>query len=528
MITGSILLPVLLIVVTLNLTLGGVILLHGPRKLSSLLYGLIIVSVSIWGMGIAGFYSDFDLNWIAITHSAALIVAFLFSSFSFTFPRNFIQKPKRMIGALMLPAAVFLYLLFFTDHILGETIGLEYEIHIGYLYYQLLLLFYFLLGFYVLYKQYVHLNNETEKKQLVYIFIGAALSAVFALITNLIFPYVGIFYLTWLGPVFTLFLVLSVGYAILRHQLFNLKVIATEVFIFALWFVIFIRTIFAEDVHDFLLSLSLLGATILIGMFLIRSVLKEVRQRERIEHLATRLEEANEKLKELDQMKTEFLSLATHQIRSPLTSMRGYVSLMQEGEYGKVPESFKEPLDILRHSTDSLVKIVNDFLNVSRIEQGRMKYDLKEHNLYEVVETILKEYEPSVEKKGLHLDFEAEEGAYMVTIDENKFEQVIGNIIDNAVKYTPEGKITVELSRPDKETVRVAVHDTGVGIDPDEISKLFTKFSRAKGASEVNVTGTGLGMYLAKKITEDHGGTISVESDGNNKGSTFIVDLPSA
>ena len=115
---------------------------------------------------------------------------------------------------------------------------------------------------------------------------------------------------------------------------------------------------------------------------------------------------------------------------------------------------------------------------------------------------------------------------YTVKIDENKFEQVIGNIIDNSIKYTPEGEITVTLSRPDGKTARLEVTDTGVGIDPDEIPKLFAKFKRAKGAEKVSVSGSGLGMYLAKKITEDHGGTISVRSEGEGKGTTFVVELP--
>ena len=105
-------------------------------------------------------------------------------------------------------------------------------------------------------------------------------------------------------------------------------------------------------------------------------------------------------------------------------------------------------------------------------------------------------------------------------------EQVVGNLIDNAIKYTPKGEIKVHLFKPDEKTVHLEVTDTGVGIHPEEIKKLFTKFQRAKGAEKTNVTGTGLGIYLAKRITEDHGGTIKAESEGEGKGSVFTVILP--
>ncbi|MGM0628820.1 MAG: sensor histidine kinase [Patescibacteria group bacterium] len=242
--------------------------------------------------------------------------------------------------------------------------------------------------------------------------------------------------------------------------------------------------------------------------------------------MAKKIKKANRRLREFDKAKTEFLSLATHQIRSPLTSIRGYVSMMLEGDYGEVNEGLKEPLNVVDHSTKSLIKIVNDFLNVSRIEQGRMSYEFQKKDMRHIVKNIVEEYRPSAEEKGLEMNFESIDEECNAKVDENKIEQVIGNLIDNAIKYTPEGKIGVRFSKPNKGRMHIKISDTGVGIDPKEISSLFAKFKRAKGADKVNTNGSGLGIYLAKKIAEDHGGTVKVESEGEGKGSVFTIELP--
>lgn len=328
------------------------------------------------------------------------------------------------------------------------------------------------------------------------------------------------------GPIGMLALLILLSYTIVKFQTFNIKLIGSQALVFVLWFftfsLLFVGTIenarIVVVINLFLFSI--------IGFYLIRGVKREVEQRERIENLAKELGEANVKLRELDQMKSEFLSLATHQIRAPLTAIKGYSSMLLEGDFGVLPQKARDSVQIIMKSCQNLINVVGDFLNISRIEQGRMVYEKTNFDISKLVKEVANELIPNVSNAGLTLEVEVAEGTSgEINADKDKIKQVIGNLIDNAIKYTVHGGIKILISSDDSK-VKVAIKDTGVGIDPKEMDKLFSKFSRTKDANKTNVIGTGLGLYIAKKMTEAHHGNIKVESDGVGKGSTFTIELP--
>jgi signal transduction histidine kinase len=234
---------------------------------------------------------------------------------------------------------------------------------------------------------------------------------------------------------------------------------------------------------------------------------------------------ANDKLQELDRMKTEFVSLATHQLRSPLTAIKGYSSMILENSFGPIEDKARGAVDVIFQSSQKLVKVIEDFLNITRIELGTMKYEQSEFDFKALVESVSKELRVNVEKKGLQFSFEFNStGNYKLVGDSGKLAQVVGNLIDNAIKYTPKGWIKVSLNQIDGK-IRLTVADNGVGMPAEVIPKLFQKFSRASDAGEVNITGTGLGLYVAKQIVDGHHGKIWAESDGVGKGSRFVVEI---
>lgn len=239
----------------------------------------------------------------------------------------------------------------------------------------------------------------------------------------------------------------------------------------------------------------------------------------------TALEEANTELRKLTHKKNEFVSMATHQIRGPLGAIKGYISLIMEGDYGIVPKDFIEPLDIIFKSTDTLSKTVNDFLDISRIDQGGMKYYLKDFNLEDLVTESVKEMKNCIEKKGLELKLDISGGPFPVHKDKAKLKHVINNLIDNSSKYTKTGSISVSLKKKAGNKVLFAVKDTGVGIKKETMPLLFQKFSRCTDANKANILGTGLGLYVAKKMTEAQNGTIWAESEGEGKGAQFYLEL---
>ena len=199
---------------------------------------------------------------------------------------------------------------------------------------------------------------------------------------------------------------------------------------------------------------------------------------------------------------------------------------------GVGPVTARWAVDVIFQSSQKMVKEIEDFLNITRIELGTMKYEQSEVNFKELVETVSKELRVNVEKKGLQFSLEIDSTAgYKLVGDSGKLAQAVGNLIDNAIKYTParqeggkQGWIRMTLSRVDGK-IRLEVSDSGVGMPAEVIPKLFQKFTRAEDASQVNITGTGLGLYVAKQIVNAHHGQIWAESDGVGKGSRFIVEV---
>jgi signal transduction histidine kinase len=273
---------------------------------------------------------------------------------------------------------------------------------------------------------------------------------------------------------------------------------------------------------------------------IVRGVKKEISQRERIESLAKSLESsnnkledvnlslqvANEKLKELDTLKSEFVSMATHQIRGPLSAIKGYISMMTDGDYGQLPENLTEPLKVIFKSTDMLSKMVTDFLDVSKIDLGQIKYEFSEFDLRDLVKETVAGLKPNIDAKGLELRLNITDQPCPVKADKVKVSQVLNNLIDNACKYTKQGWMEVSIENKNGK-VLFAVKDSGMGISSQTLGTLFQRFSRAKNANDSNTAGSGLGLYIAKKMMEANSGRVWAESAGVGQGSQFYVEIPS-
>lgn len=323
-------------------------------------------------------------------------------------------------------------------------------------------------------------------------------------------------------PVFIGFLT----YVIVKFKLFNLKLIGANVLVVTLW-VLTASLLLIEDISitHVVVGITLI-ITIIFGLFLVQSVRNEVAEKEKNQRLAKDLEVANVKLKELDGLKSEFLSFASHQLRNPLTAVKGYASLVLEGDYGTVDPKIVEVFKTISASTQNLLVMVQEFLDISKIEQGGMKYDMGSIDIRKLVESVVDQTKPNIEIKNLTHSLTIPDGAsYTSEGDENKLRQVFVNIIDNCIKYTPTGGLAMTLEHKGPSIVFTIV-DTGVGISAEDLPKLFGKFNRATGANKINVVGSGLGLYLAKQIIEAHRGSIKVESPGKGLGSTFTITLP--
>ena len=250
---------------------------------------------------------------------------------------------------------------------------------------------------------------------------------------------------------------------------------------------------------------------------------------EEVDHATQDLQQANLKLKDLDKLKDEFVSLASHELRTPLTAIRSYIWMTLSGKGGDITERQKYYLDRASISANRLIRLVNGMLNISRIESGRMAMQPTKVDIVQLSRAILDEVQPKIMELGLLVDIQAQAPSIDVVADPDKIQEVLMNFIGNAMKFTPRGgHIHIQL-RTEAEMVWVDIQDSGVGIDPVDIGKLFTKFGalRTGGTSDAIASqSTGLGLYISKTIISMHGGLVRVHSDGLGKGSTFGFSLP--
>lgn len=252
-----------------------------------------------------------------------------------------------------------------------------------------------------------------------------------------------------------------------------------------------------------------------IGVALDNKLLFEENQ-----YVLKQLRESNKKLKELDQTKDDFISMASHQLRTPLTSVKGYISMIMEGDAGKITHTQREMLGQAFFSSQRMVYLIADLLNVSRLKTGKFIIDATPVDLAEVVAEELGQLEETATSRSLKLIYHKPKKFPLLMLDETKTRQVIMNFVDNAIYYTPsKGQIEVQLIE-NQGTIELRVTDDGIGVPKSEQPHLFTKFYRAGNARKARPDGTGLGLFMAKKVVVAQGGSIIFESK-EGKGSTF-------
>lgn len=246
---------------------------------------------------------------------------------------------------------------------------------------------------------------------------------------------------------------------------------------------------------------------------------------QRVEDATRKLRRTNEKLKQLDETKDDFISMASHQLRTPLTSVKGYVSMVLEGDAGKITPQQRKLLEQSFVSSQRMVYLIADLLNVSRLKTGKFIIEPKPTNLSEVVGGEIDQLTETAKGRGLALTYHKPHDFPTLNLDETKTRQVIMNFIDNAIYYTPTGG-HIEVNLVDKpESIEFTVVDDGLGVPKHEQPHLFTKFYRAANARKARPDGTGLGLFMAKKVIIAQGGALIFKSH-EGKGSTFGFSFP--
>lgn len=269
----------------------------------------------------------------------------------------------------------------------------------------------------------------------------------------------------------------------------------------------------------------------------------EVTSRDEIGALGTAFNQMCNKLKELDQMKSEFISNISHNLKTPLTAIREANELMLDKIAGEISESQFKLLNIIKESTLRLIMMINDLLDISRVEAGLMRYNFQHSNIHDIVRKSIDDIRFLAEGKNIQIQYVNSSAIPEIPLDRDKIAQVMENIFSNAIKFTPSGgTITIKVNEVESSNVshnsddqnqlnnvrsfiQISISDTGIGIPAEYHKEIFDKFQQVVNRGKGGIKGTGLGLYIAKHIVLDHGGDIWVENNTGN-GSTFHFTLP--
>jgi len=526
----------LLIIVGLaNFLLGALTFVRvgSKREASDTSFALIAVSVSLWTLSRAFFEisttEPFIEIWASVLYISAAFIPVFFLLFSLTFAYKTIAW-RKAVYFIVLGCVATIFLTATPGIVIKSISGTVNKIILfgpGYVFYSAYIILYFLAAFFILAVKYFQISSVLLKEQIKYIFAGTFIATSIGVTTNLVLPAIGYFKLFWLGPVSSIIMTVFIGYAIIKHHLFNIKIIAVEFSTFVIWATFTAQVFLAKTMSERIINIALALMVLVAGALLIHEVRKEIHRREQISNLAVDLAIANKHLRELEAQKSEFVSIASHQLRTPLTVIKGYTSMLLEGSFGKMSEDSKKITEKMFSASQRLVGLVEDLLTISRIERGKIQYNFEKVDLEKIIKDAIKDKRADFEEKKLNLTFQHEgsNAPYFVLGDYAKLKQAINNVFNNAIMYTPRGFVRAGLSR-DKVLgiIRLSVSDTGIGMKESKVKLLFNE-NEGKVPAEAAVL-SGIGTYIVGQIINAHKGRVWADSPGVGGGTTVFVELP--
>lgn len=497
-------------------------------RMNQLLFGF-NVSMLFWMFGtFMMFVSRGDLwsalFWDRFVYMGVAFMPPLMHHFSLVFTQQ-TEKQKSLLVINYVLAFAFAFLSqskYFVDGIYYYSWGVHsqarilHTVFLGYFFFGTGLFFANVLKFFL------RTKDKITRLQTIYVFIafaivifigGSAYLFAYNIDTKFPFAYVS-------GLIFPIMLF----YAVSRHHLLGKKAVLTEVMVGLAEFFVVMEIFFSQSLRDVLVRVVFAVILAILGVVLIKSVRTEINRREEVTKMANSLGKANLRLQELDKQKTEFLSIASHQLRTPLSILKGYIELIKDGGYGKITKQTREILNNMDESNEHLIKLVDEFLNISRIEQGRTKFTFVSFDISHMIEGVVEELKMKAQDKDINVQWKNSSPINLVG-DEEKIRHVVYNFIDNALKYSDGGNVKVVVDK-EIDGWAVMVNDKGLGFNKTDEVNFFQKFYRGENVKGTNVNGTGLGLYVCRKFIEAHGGKVWAHSPGIGKGGQFGFWLP--
>lgn len=579
MVIGNIFTGLTSVLIIITFLLGLLVLLtdSGWKKLNNVNFSLFAFAVVLMQassiLTLVLNNHEIILFFGKVSYAAGALVVFALLSFVLLFPnpisrKNWIVKLIKYFALLL--TLVLVALSFsgsFIKDIVFENQSLVFNYGNYLLYYLILLCVNVLVIIISIILGYKNSDNSSRQR-IKSLFIGVLISLTIIVFTDVIIPTFfnsNMQFISNFGFISSVFVVGFAAYAIVKNELFDIRVILTETATVLVTLAMLVQTFLSQNINEGLLNVIILILVAYGGYLIIKSVQKEIKQKEKLQELTTQLAQANVHLKELDEMKTEFVSLASHELLTPVSAIEGYLSMLLDEKMARVddPKALRY-LDNVYKSAKRLARLIADMLNISRIEEGRLLVEKKDISVTDMITQVIDEVKFKSEERKQKVVFEG--GVFNSYADPDKVKEVVVNLVGNSIKYSKgPGTITIGIQKvpttqiaarwqqiedsvkdepfEDQESIKstvdphlrelvgdeqllISVKDDGIGIPVDELTKLFKKFHRVGNYSTQESQGTGLGLYISRALTELQHGRIWADSEGEGKGSTFSFTLP--
>ena len=490
------------------------------RKTENLLFFFLSIAQSIWALStfFMFYYCENDasiLFWDRMLYTAAILMIPFLYHFSIELC-DLKTKANKILLSLSYLFCFLLVILAQTDYFVkgvfrynfGNEQGCHTVAQTGHHLYLIYLFIFLSLAFNNFYKTWKDEEQPQEKRvKSFYILLAFFIFSLSGL--GLLSAYKIIIY-----PLYYFALplcALIITYAITEKNLFP-SVVATDILVVIILILLLTFFIFPDLEFGTMPKAIIFILILLLSLLLIRHNHQELERREEIERVS--------------KLKSEFISIVSHQLRTPLAAIRGYASMIKDGDYGEIDQNTIGAVNYIHDSSVRMIKLVNSLLSISRLERGKIELNIQEISVDKIIEECIADIEMAAKEKGLYIKYKKSNKVLpLIRGDYEKIKNALGNIINNAVLYTVKGGVTI-TSDLINNFVRIEIKDTGVGIDKEDAEKIFKSFSRGKGGVEMYTQGTGLGLYVAKSFIEMHKGKLDLFSKGKNKGSIFTVELP--
>ena len=499
----------------------------------------ISISAWMWGLGMTMITPDpgSALFFQKVLYVGTIFIPVFFLQLSYEMVGGY-KKARAVFFVNLGIAAIFLFALFNTQtfiEAIGQRTNFDYFPVVTGWSYNIFLIWFavaVIKGLIILWGGFHNSAiNHVVRQQITFMFYGTLIGFSAGSLNFLLDYNVAILPIyNFLVPLYLVF----VGYAIATKQLFGIRVILTEFLVETMGVLLLVLPFLMPSFELVMLTCAIFILFCFFGFYLIKATQRENYRMEEAEFAAMReralrheAEDLANDLRHLNQAKTQFLLSTQHHLRSPLTIIQGYLSMVSEGSYGQVPAPVKEKVDISLNTTQKLINLVNEMLDVAHFQMNKGSVAKQPTDILQLVVGIVDDLQKNAESKKIYLRLDKKSPSFpQVAVDSHGIREAIYNIVDNAIKYTQEGGVTVTMGQT-KDKLRISVIDTGIGLSDHDRRNLFNRtFERGSRAKEVNATGKGIGLYLAGQMIINNNGTIHAESEGRGKGTTFMIELP--